>query len=118
MRCDRAASLYLFRPIARMLPRRRGSVPILMYHRIPEVDQCDTHPYYCTSTATPVFEEQIRCLRQNGYRAVSITEAYRAAQTEAVNEKLVAITFDDGYQDFYTNAFPVLQRYGFSTTVF
>jgi peptidoglycan/xylan/chitin deacetylase (PgdA/CDA1 family) len=33
-------------------------------------------------------------------------------------EKLVGITFDDGYQDFYTNAFPVLNRYGYSASVF
>jgi len=30
----------------------------------------------------------------------------------------VVITFDDGYQDFYTEAFPVLQNYGYTATVF
>ena len=33
-------------------------------------------------------------------------------------EKLVGITFDDGYQDFHTIAFPILSRYGYSATVF
>ena len=32
--------------------------------------------------------------------------------------KLVCVTFDDGYRDFYTEAFPVLQNHGFTATVF
>ena len=31
---------------------------------------------------------------------------------------MVGITFDDGYQDFHTNAFPILNRYGYAATVF
>jgi peptidoglycan/xylan/chitin deacetylase (PgdA/CDA1 family) len=89
-----------------------------MYHRVTEVDRCAKHPYYCTNTAARVFEEQIRFLRKNGYRAVSVTEAFEAVQSTALDERLVAITFDDGYQDFYTHAFPVLSRYGYSATVF
>ncbi len=30
----------------------------------------------------------------------------------------MVITFDDGFADFYTNAFPLLNRYGFSATVY
>jgi peptidoglycan/xylan/chitin deacetylase (PgdA/CDA1 family) len=66
----------------------------------------------------PVFEQQIAFLHRSGYRSVSVTEAFRLAQARATGEKLVAITFDDGYQDFYTNAFPVLNRYGYSATVY
>jgi len=39
-------------------------------------------------------------------------------QTLAVNANPVAITFDDGFQDFYTEAFSVMQRYSFSATMF
>jgi peptidoglycan/xylan/chitin deacetylase (PgdA/CDA1 family) len=65
-----------------------------------------------------VFEEQIRYLSDHGYRSVSIKEAFRLAQAPVRGEKPVAITFDDGYRDFYTNAFPILHRYGYSATVF
>jgi peptidoglycan/xylan/chitin deacetylase (PgdA/CDA1 family) len=117
MRADRAASLYFFGPLARVLPRRQG-VPILMYHRVPPVDQCATHPYYCTNTAAPVFEQQIRFLKESGYRTVNITKAFESVQGPPFDEKLVAITFDDGYLDFYTHAFPILSRYGFTASVF
>jgi len=118
MRSDRAVSLYLFRPVNHLLPRRSTTVPILMYHRVPDIDQCTTHPYFCTSTAAGIFEQQIRFLHQNHYRAVSVPEAFRLARTAAPGEKLVGITFDDGYQDFYTNAYPILSRFGYSATVF
>jgi peptidoglycan/xylan/chitin deacetylase (PgdA/CDA1 family) len=89
-----------------------------MYHGVPQIDRCTTHPYYYTSTAVRIFEQQVRLLHQQGYSAVSFTDAFRRVQTADRGEKLVAITFDDGYHDFYTNAFPILSRYGYSATVF
>ena len=79
---------------------------------------CTGHPYYCTNTAVRVFEQQIRFLRQDGYRAVSLADAYGYVRDASPGERLVAITFDDGYADFYTNALPILHRYGYSATVF
>lgn len=117
MRPDRAASLYFFGPLAGVLPRRHG-VPILMYHRVPPVDQCTTHPYYCTNTAAPVFEQQIQFLKERGYKTVGVTEAFQAVQAPPSDEKVVALTFDDGYLDFYTHAFPILSQYGFTATIF
>jgi peptidoglycan/xylan/chitin deacetylase (PgdA/CDA1 family) len=118
MRSDRAASLYFFQPVTRLLGRNTRAIPILMYHRVPQIDSCTTHPYYCTSTAVKIFEQQVRFLRQEGYRSVSVKEAFGCVQTAEPGEKLVGITFDDGYQDFYANAFPILNRYGYSATVF
>jgi peptidoglycan/xylan/chitin deacetylase (PgdA/CDA1 family) len=118
IRYDRAASLYLFQPLNRCLRRAGAGIPILMYHRVPHADDCTTHPYYCTNTTTQAFSAQMRFLHERGYRTVSVTEAYRQAQTGLPARKLMAITFDDGYQDFYTNAFPILNRYGYSATMF
>src|SRR6267154_4486530 len=117
-RSDRIATLYFFHPVRQLVRSEAPGLPILMYHRVPKDDDCATHPYYCTSTAIRVFEQQVGFLRQAGYRAVGVTEAFQSVQTGVAREKLVAITFDDGYQDFYTNAFPILNRYGYSATVF
>jgi peptidoglycan/xylan/chitin deacetylase (PgdA/CDA1 family) len=116
-RADRFATLYFFHPLRRL--RAQGPrIPILMYHSISDSDDSSRHPYYRTSTTVKMFEQQVRFLHQNGYRAVRVTEAQRLMQTANSAEKTVGITFDDGYQDFYTNAFPILNQYGYSATVF
>jgi peptidoglycan/xylan/chitin deacetylase (PgdA/CDA1 family) len=56
-------------------------------------------------------------LKRRNLRGVSIRELLRAQ--DAGNAKgLVGLTFDDGYEDFLYTALPILERYGFSATVF
>jgi len=50
--------------------------------------------------------------------ADSSEHASPANGRETMSSRCVVLTFDDGYADFYTHAFPVLQRYGFTATVF
>jgi peptidoglycan/xylan/chitin deacetylase (PgdA/CDA1 family) len=116
-RVDRLATLYIFHPLRRLRPQGTR-IPILMYHSISDMNDSGRHPYYRTSTTVKMFDQQVRFLHQNGYRTVSVTEAFNRMQTAEPTEKLVGITFDDGYQDFYTNAFPILNRYGYAATVF
>jgi len=58
-------------------------------------------------------------LHESGYRTMSLLEAVdRLRQGAPFPDRSLAITFDDGYQSVYDEAFPVLQRYGMSATVF
>jgi peptidoglycan/xylan/chitin deacetylase (PgdA/CDA1 family) len=122
-RADRIASLYFFHPLQR-LRAQQIRIPILMYHSISDSGDSSRHPYYRTSTTPKMFDQQIRFLHQNGYRTVGVTEASRLMRSAHPSEtgtgarKLVGITFDDGYQDFHTIAFPTLSRYGYSASVF
>jgi len=118
LRTDALASLYLFHPW-----RRRssppGRVPILMYHSVSGCRQEDRHPYYQTVTTPEVFDSQMKFLRENGYTVVSLHEAVnRIESSSGPTTQPVVITFDDGFQDFYTNAFPILHKYEFSAAVF
>ncbi|RPJ58852.1 MAG: glycosyltransferase [Acidobacteria bacterium] len=91
-------------------------LPILMYHRIAEQSDETLARYGVTPRA---FEEQLRHLRQAGYRSVSLEEWRRAMKDEQpLSGRAVILTFDDGYLDFLTCAWPLLKRYGFSATVF
>ncbi|MFG1931679.1 polysaccharide deacetylase family protein [Mycobacterium sp. NPDC048908] len=91
----------------------RTMPPVLMYHSIAPYD-VDPHEV----TMTPQrFERQMRWLRDRGLRGVSMAELL-SARAERRGRGLVGLTFDDGYQDFVTYAMPVLQRYGFTATVF
>ncbi len=117
-RMDALATLYLFHPLRRR--SSRGRVPILMYHSVSDSREERTHPYYQTVTTPQAFDCQMRLLQENQYTVVNLHQAVTRIEgpDEPPPAKPVVITFDDGYQDFYTNAFPILHKYAFSAAVF
>ena len=120
LRIDRLATLYLIRPILRILPSRSAlRIPILMYHSISESNSGNSNPYYQTVTSPEVFAEHMKFLRENNYRVIGLGDAVKEiGGTAGGSAKCVVITFDDGFRDFYTRAFPVLNGYGFGATVY
>jgi peptidoglycan/xylan/chitin deacetylase (PgdA/CDA1 family) len=119
-RADRFASLYFVRPLRRLVARRnRLRIPILMYHSVSEISQTGVHPYFATETCPGVFEAQMKFLHDSGYCPISIADVVALLSSgEPDGKKYVAITFDDGYRDFYTHAFPILNNYGLNATVY
>jgi peptidoglycan/xylan/chitin deacetylase (PgdA/CDA1 family) len=117
LRIDRLTTLYVVDPILRHAFARKPSVSILMYHSIADEDEAGAHPYYRTATAPSVFAAQMESLHRAGFSVIGLGEAVRrSSEPKAV--KSVVITFDDGFRNFYTSAFPVLNRYGFKATMF
>jgi peptidoglycan/xylan/chitin deacetylase (PgdA/CDA1 family) len=88
-----------------------------MYHSISDRDEPGRRPYYRTVTASDVFGSQMRLLRECGYRTIGLNEAGQISG-KAVAGRRVIITFDDGFRDFHTHAFPILSRFGFTATMF
>lgn len=90
-----------------------------MYHSISNQESGGRHPYFETTTAPRIFGEQMEFLKKAGYRTVSLHEAMQHMESgEQTRESTVVLTFDDGFQDFYTHAFPILEKYQFTATVF
>lgn len=90
-----------------------------MYHSISNDRIQKVHPYYEISTSPGVFAQQMKFLYENGYQVVNLQEAIDYfLGVKRLKEKTVVITFDDGFRDFYTEAFPVLKSCDFSATVF
>lgn len=115
---DRLATLYFFWPLMR-LGRSGGHVPILMYHSIAREDESSVGKYFRIATSPALFARHMQLLSDAGYKAVSVTDAVKSAREPSDNAaKTVAITFDDGYRNFYTEAFPVLKRFGFTATMY
>jgi peptidoglycan/xylan/chitin deacetylase (PgdA/CDA1 family) len=116
-RFDRFVTLYVVNPLRR--PDHEASVPILMYHSICDDVEATVHPYYRTSTSPQQFASQMKCLYDNGYRTTSLSQIVSQLHGQAtVAEKQVVITFDDGYRNFYNQAFPILNQYGYGATVY
>jgi len=116
-RLDRFATLYLMSPLLRLTSNGECYVPILMYHSITDQDESNARAYYRTRTSPAMFAAQLKYLHEIGYRTCSPAQAIHQLQTQTA-AKLVVITFDDGYRDFYQYAFPALNQYGFTATVF
>ena len=131
LRLDRLVTLGVVNPVrrassyfpaqARWRPAAERTLPILMYHSISEDRQPELSPYYRTVTTPQRFAEQMRWIKARGWRGVSLADGLRALNGfsgEAAPEKLVAVTFDDGFDDFRTAAAPVLRACGFGATMF
>ena len=118
MRLDRAITLGLGGLVIRLFTGKGNvRIPILMYHAVQQ-GQSDPRPYYEVNVSPAKFAGQMRQLRSAGYRAVSLEQALQAVNHGAVDQKIVVITFDDGFQDFYATAFPILADCQFTATVF
>ncbi len=117
-RLDRLATLYFLSPLARLGPSRPLSIPILMYHSVADEDESAMGPYYRIAITPAQFLRQMMWLHQQGYRTTSLGSAVGLLQAGAGTEKTVVITFDDGYRNFCQDAFPALDRFGFTATMF
>jgi peptidoglycan/xylan/chitin deacetylase (PgdA/CDA1 family) len=92
-------------------------IPVLLYHKIdfPAADARVRGGY------TPLrrFEKQMAYLKRQGFQFYTASELIEHFREHAVFPRNgVALTFDDGWKDNYTNAFPVLRRLGIKATIF
>ena len=84
-------------------------IPVLMYHHI--ADDREVTPKQ--------FEAHLRHLKGKGYRTPSLKELYAVLTGgKETSDKLVVITFDDGYSDNWICAWPLLKKHGFRAVIF
>ncbi len=98
---------------------RRIRVPILMYHYI-SAPPADADVYRIDLSVPPeLFRQHLALLSAEGYQTITFDDLYSALNTgSGLPAKPVILTFDDGYEDNYTAAFPLLREFGFSGTFF
>ena len=89
----------------------RYTVPILTYHDL---------GYKGGIQVTPEnFERQMFFLKEKHYNVIPLDELVEGIKKgKKFARNTVVITFDDGYQDNYSYAYPVLKKYGFPATIF
>ena len=90
----------------------KRSIPILTYHSIDNSKSV-------ISVSPSGFKKQMNYLMENGYQTLSLYDTIRhLQQRESLPEKVIIITFDDGYKNNYIHAFPILKKYQFTATIF
>jgi len=86
---------------------------ILLYHHV----ATDTPP--STSISPTDFRAQLEYLRDNDFSVIGLDTLIEALRNgKPVPDRAVAITFDDGYASIYSEAFPMLQSFGYPFTLF
>lgn len=86
---------------------------VLMYHRL------DGSRNDFLTVSERIFDGHIRHLKKEGYRFISLKELSDAvSNNKSISGKSVLITFDDGYQDNYTFAKPILEKHGVKAALF
>jgi peptidoglycan/xylan/chitin deacetylase (PgdA/CDA1 family) len=89
-----------------------NGLPILTYHSIDDDASV-------ISTSPKAFRRQMEFLRAESFRSISMSEVTNLLHNrKPMPARTVCLVFDDGYQNVYTEAFPILQECGFNATVF
>jgi peptidoglycan/xylan/chitin deacetylase (PgdA/CDA1 family) len=89
------------------------SSPILLYHSVGQ--QFDDPRWVSTQS----FREQMHYLADHGYTVLSASEIEEVEEGRRPRPpRAIGLTFDDGFENFFVNAYPVLQELGFHATMF
>lgn len=103
-------------------PPRPGSlkVPIFVYHSVRPDYPGETEEQHAYSVTPQLLERQLAYLQKNGYTAITLDQlaSYVQAGTSSPVQKPVVLTFDDGWENQYNNAFPLLKKYHMTATFY
>lgn len=101
-------------PVPSTQPHQKTETfPVIYYHSIKILPKNEL------GMPPEEFEKQIAYLAKQGYHSITTSQLYNYYTNKgSLPTHPILITFDDGYMDNYTTALPILQKYGFSATLF
>lgn len=95
--------------------RDKYVVPIANYHQVNPDGQSNN----LLNVSVVHFEEQLSFLKKHKYNVISLDELVSSiVSRKPLPHNSIVLTFDDGVQDNYLHAFPLLKKYGFTATIF
>jgi peptidoglycan/xylan/chitin deacetylase (PgdA/CDA1 family) len=95
-----------------LIPEKKG-IPVLMYHKI------DEYQKDMLTMTTEDFEKQLQYLQELQYQSITINELIGFLENKTtLPQNPVLITFDDGYVNNLTLAYPLLKKYQMKATIF
>lgn len=99
--------------------QQKMHIPILMYHYVEYVQDPNDKKRQLMNIEPHVFERHLQELKAAGYKTLFVRDTPRILTGKAdVCNKAVVLSFDDGYEDFYTYVFPLLKKYNAKATLY
>ncbi|MBI5464512.1 MAG: polysaccharide deacetylase family protein, partial [Ignavibacteriales bacterium] len=94
-----------------------ASIPVLMYHRVVPKEPTEwKHGIWVTREQ---FRTQLASLRRRGFQSVTFHDYAKFMKGEfSLPKKPVMLTFDDGYEDNYTEAYPLMEEFGMKGIIY
>lgn len=109
-------------PTAFVTPPASGEVaivPILMYHHLADLPRDATELEQTWTVAPKNFDAQMKLVAERGFRTITMAQLVaHLRDRQPLPGKPIIISFDDGWEEQYTVAFPILKQYGLSGTFF
>jgi peptidoglycan/xylan/chitin deacetylase (PgdA/CDA1 family) len=94
------------------------SADVLMYHHVGPLPQNADNIRKGLTVSTQEFDSQIKYLLEHKYKFLTLGELAQAIEAKKVPGKVVVLTFDDGYNDNFSEAWTVMQKYNVTGTFF
>lgn len=92
-------------------------VPFLLYHSVP--DTLNEDDDILLHISKDMFYEHMVALKNAGYNSITLDEYYNYVENNGtLPENPIVICFDDGYENNYTNAWPILKELDMKATIF
>ena len=95
-------------------------IPIFIYHSVRPEYSKETRVQHEYSITPQLFEQQLQYLHDNGFTVISMNELVHDVQNATTSgiAKPVVLTFDDGWENQYVYAFPLLKKYNATATFY
>ncbi len=94
------------------IKKPKHEIIILMYHRVnDQINQA-------IAVKEARFDWQMKYLNKKGYQVISMEDAYQRIKDETIDGKYIVLSFDDGYEDFYETAYPVMKNYDYPAILY
>jgi len=107
------------KPIVTPAPLGSLKLPIVMFHYVEYVQNSGDTLRMKLDTSPLVFDFELKALKDNNYQTYFVRDIPAILKSGNVpTQKSIVLTFDDGYEDFYQNVFPLLKKYQFKATIY
>jgi peptidoglycan/xylan/chitin deacetylase (PgdA/CDA1 family) len=92
-------------------------LPILLYHSI---SNTTSKRFRRFAVPPALFQQHLEFLHEKKFKTYTVTQLVHAVSLKKIDlaERIAVLTFDDGFSDFFTEAFPVLKHFDFTATLY